>query len=87
MLTLIQLIIYEIWESRNNYEYEKINLNQKTIVNKLNSKIRIILKAHFKIHKINEALQQFQYKFCINNAIAKIEKTKLIILIKPIVNK
>ena len=65
MLTLIQLIIYEIWESRNKYKYEKINFNQKTIVNKINSQIRIILNAHFKIHKINDTLQQFQYKFWI----------------------
>ena len=50
MLTLIQLITYQIWESRNNYKYEKINLKQKTIISKINSKIRTIINAHFKIH-------------------------------------
>ena len=85
MLTLIQLMIYEIWESRNNYKYEKINLIQKTIINKINSKIRIILNTHFKIHKINDTLQQFEKTFCINNALAKLQDTKLIILTKPMV--
>ena len=51
ILTLMQLIIYEIWESRNNYKYEKMNLTQKTIIYKINSKIRIILNAHFKFTK------------------------------------
>ena len=32
MLTLMQLIIYEIWETRNDYKYEKINVIQKTII-------------------------------------------------------
>ena len=85
MLTLIQLMIYEIWESRNNYKYEKINLIQKTIINKINSKIRIILNAHFKIHQINDTLQQFEKTFCMNNALAKLQNTKLIILTKPMV--
>ena len=85
MLTLIQLMIYEIWESRNNYKYEKINLIQKTIINKINSKIRIILNVHFKIHQINDTLQQFEKTFCMNNALAKLQNTKLIILTKPMV--
>ena len=85
MLTLIQLMIYEIWESRNNYKYEKINLIQKTIINKINSKIRIILNAHFKIHQINDTPQQFGKTFCMNNALAKLQNTKLIILTKPMV--
>ena len=81
MLTLIQLI-YEIRESRNKLKYEKVNLNQSTIVNKINSKIAIILNTHFKVRKINDTVQQFQNSFCINNALAKIENTKLKILTK-----
>ena len=59
MLTLTQLIIYEIWESRNNYKYEKIYLTQKRITNKINSQLRNILNVHFKVHKLNDTIQQF----------------------------
>ena len=84
MLTLIQLITYQIWESRNNYKYEKINLKQKTIISKINSKIRTIINAHFKFI-IKLYLNQFKKVFCINNALAKIEDSKSTILIKPMV--
>ena len=62
-----------------------MNLTQKTIINKINSKIRIILNAHFKIHQINDTLQQFEKTFYMNNALAKLQNTKLIILTKPMV--
>ena len=85
MLTLTQLIIYEIWESRNNYKYEKIYLTQKRITNKINSQLRNILNVHFKVHKLNDTIQQFQNLFYINNALAKIENNKLSILTRPLV--
>ena len=85
MLTLTQLIIYEIWESRNNYKYEKIYLTQKRITNKINSQLRNILNVHFKVHKLNDTIQRFQNLFCINNALSKIENNKLSILTRPLV--
>ena len=85
ILTLTRLIIYEIWESRNNYKYEKINLTQRTIINEINFQLRITLNAHFKIHRLNDTLQQFEKLFWINNALAKIENNKLTILTKPVI--
>ena len=85
MLTLTQLIIYEIWESGNNYKYEKIYLTQKRITNKINSQLRNIQNVHFKVHKLNDTIQQFQNLFYINNALTKIENNKLSILTRPLV--
>ena len=52
----------------------KILITQKIIINKINSQLRSILNVHFKVHKLNDTIQQFQNLFCINNALAKIEK-------------
>ena len=52
---------------------KKINLTYETIINKINSQLRFILNAHFKIHPLNDTLQKFEQLFCINNALPKIE--------------
>ena len=33
-----------------------------------------ILTAHYKFHKLNDTLNHFQELFCINSAIAKLDK-------------
>ena len=58
-LTITQIIFYEIWQSRNNIKYDKITLNTKTITNKINKHIEIILNAQFKKHKIENTLTEF----------------------------
>ena len=77
ILTLTQLIMYEIWTSRNDLKYDKTQLSQETIITKILTQIRNILTAHYKLHKLNETLPTFQKLFCINNAIAKIDNSKL----------
>ena len=52
-------------------------LSQETIITKILTQIRNILTAHYKLHKLNETLPTFQKLFCINNAIAKIDNSKL----------
>ena len=47
-------------------------LPQQTIVNKINAQLNTIL-AQYKKHKPNDTLDTFQYQFCINEALAKIE--------------
>ena len=76
ILTLTQLIMYEIWKSRNNIKYDKIQLPQETII-KILTELQNILTAHYKLHKLNETLPAFQELFCINNALANIHNGKL----------
>ena len=58
-LTIKQFILYEIWQSRNNIKYDKITLDTKTIMNKINRHIEIILTAQFKKHRIENTLTEF----------------------------
>ena len=79
ILTLTQIIIYEIWQSRNNLKYDNVQLSQNTIINKINSQIKFIVNTHCKLHKEQDSLDQFQTNFCINNAIAQLNDNKLLI--------
>ena len=77
ILTLTQISMYEIWISRNTLKYDKIQLTQQTIITKITTQLKNILNAHYKLHKLNDTLIQFQQLFCINNATAKTHNGKL----------
>ena len=51
--TLTQLIMYEIWTSRNNIKYDKIQLSHETIITKILTQLRNIITVHYKLHKRN----------------------------------
>ena len=70
-------MIYEIWQSRNNIKYNKIKLNSKTVINKINKHIETILNAHYKKHKIENTLIEFNDLFCISNVIASLQNGEL----------
>ena len=42
-LTTIQIILYEIWESRNNNKNDKKLLPQHTIITKINAQLQHII--------------------------------------------
>ena len=53
-ISIIQIIIYEIWQSRNNYKYENKLLLLRTIVNKINAQLNsILLQAQSTRHTRN----------------------------------
>lgn len=81
ILTIIQIILHEIWTSRNNYKYDNTLIPQYTIITKINAKIENIINTHYKNHKLNGRLDVFKQLFCINHGIAKIENNLLKIII------
>ena len=73
-LIIMQIIRFEILQSRNNKKYDKNLILKHTIINKINSQLKHHLQAHYKKHKLNDTLYQFKDQFCVNEAIAKIRK-------------
>ena len=71
-LKIIQTMVYEIWETRNNLKYDNITLTTKTIISKINKHIETVLNSHFKKHKIGNTLILFEESLCINKAIAQL---------------
>ena len=80
-ITIIQIILFEIWQSRNNNKYDKKLLSQQTIINKINAQLKTIILVHYKKHKLQDTLDIFRDQFCINEALAKIENNSLTILV------
>ena len=78
ILTIVQIIIYEIWASRNNHKYDKTLIPQDTIINKINAQIRNIIHTHYKYHKLNETLNILQELFSKKQAIVKLENNLLV---------
>ena len=80
-LTITQIMLYEIWETRNNLKHDTITLPAKTIINKINKQIEIILNSRFKKHKTENMFTIFEDSFCINKAIAQLRNGELQILL------
>ena len=80
-MTIIQIVLSEICQSKNNNKYDKKLLAQHTIINKINAQSKTIILAHYKKHKLNDTLDIFQGQFCINGALAKLENNSLKVLI------
>ena len=59
-LKIIQMLLFEIWQSINKTKYDKIHLPQNAIINKLNAQLQTILQTHYKKHKLDDTLNQFQ---------------------------
>ena len=58
-ITIIQ-IIYDIWQSRNNYKYENKLLPQRMIINKINGQLNSILLLHYKKTQSTRHTRNFQ---------------------------
>ena len=63
-----------------NFKYGKTLLAHQTIINYIYKQLQTIINAHYKKHKLNDTLNQFQDLVSINHAIAKIENNTLKIL-------
>ena len=75
---LVKIMTIEIWQSRNNHNYDKKLLPQQTIINKINAKLKTIILAHYKKHKLNDPLDISENQFCIHEALVKLENDLLI---------
>ena len=71
--TIIQIILFEIWQSSNNNVYDKKLLPQHTIIYKINAKLKTIILTHYKKLKLHDTLETFHDQFCINEAVAKLQ--------------
>ena len=58
-LIIIQITLFEIWQTRNNNKYDKNLLPQHSIISKLNVQLQRIVQARYKKHKLNDTVNQF----------------------------
>ena len=75
-ITIIQIILFEIWQCCNNLKYEHKLLPQQTN-DKINAQLNNILQIQYKKHKLQDTLDTFSDHFCINKALAQIQNNIL----------
>ena len=52
-------------------------LPQHTIITKINAQLQHILRTHYQHHKLKNTVNVFEEKFCVNEALAKVEHNTL----------
>ena len=76
-LTLTNIIIHELWTSRNRFEKENTLPNVHRSVQTINTRMTNILETHYKHYSNKNDINTFQQLFTINNAICTIENGRL----------
>ena len=59
-LTIIQIILFEIWQSRNKNKYEENLLPQYTLISKINAPLQALVQVRYKKNKQRNTLYEFR---------------------------
>ena len=59
-LTIIQIILFEIWQSRNKNKYEENLLPQYTLISKINAPLQAFVQVRYKKNKQHNTLYEFR---------------------------
>ena len=76
-LTLTNIIIHELWTSRNKFEKDNILPNIERSVKTINSKLKYIIEVQYKHYKNKNDIQTFTKLFIINDTFCAIENDNL----------
>ena len=76
-LTLTNIIIHELWTSRNKFEKDNILPNIERSVKTINSKLKYIIEVQYKHYKNKNDIQTFTKLFTINDTFCVIENDNL----------
>jgi hypothetical protein len=72
LLTLTEIILQELWNTRNLCYKEQIQPCKNTSKNRINREMTEIINAHYKYHRLNNTLQTFRQKFTIEGALCSL---------------
>ena len=80
-LTLTNIILFELWTSRNKFEKDCVLPNIERSVKTINSRMTTIISAQYQHYTQMDDLETFISQFAINNALCKIQNGKLYFLL------
>ena len=69
ILTIITTILIEIWIARNMLNFNNKLILTETIIKNIKQNLKHIIETHYKEHKLNDTLNKFKEKFCINDSL------------------
>ena len=73
LLTITEIILQELWQTRNQCYKEGIQPSKETSKNRINKNITRMIRTHYKYHKYNNTLRKFKDKFLINQALGDLD--------------
>ena len=76
-LTLTNIILQEIWNSRNKFEKENLLPNIERSVKTINSKVKYIISTHFSHSTRQKDIEGFKTRFAINTALCEVTQETL----------
>ena len=76
-LTLTNIILQELWNSRNKFEKENLLPNIERSVKTINAKMEFIIKTHYNDFVRQRRIEDFKTEFAINNALCEINQGNL----------
>ena len=79
LLTIHIAILNEIWKARNLLKHQNKILTNDVIINKINTKLREIIRINFQKHLRQETLETFKKSFCTNDALCWVIRNDLTI--------
>ena len=73
LLTITEIILQELWQTRNQCYKEGIQPSKETSKNRINKNITRMIRTHYKYHKYNNTINIFKDKFLINQALGDLD--------------
>ena len=73
ILTITEIIIQELWQTRNKCYKEGTQPSRVISKNRINKNIKKVIQTHYKYHKQNNTMHIFKRKFLINQALGKLD--------------
>ena len=83
LLTITEIILLELWYSRNNCEKENIQPNLDRSTKTINRNITTIIETHYKNYKEKKDFKTFEEKFAIEKVICQVDYHKKLNLYLP----
>ena len=71
--TLSEIILHEIWTSRCKHDHNEQTVNVDRSIKSINTKLKFLIKTHYREHADEDDIPTFREKFCINNALCNID--------------
>ena len=83
IITITEIIIMELWNSRNKNEKENITPNRERSIKRINKKLTNIVTAHYQEYKWRNDVKGFEDKFAIDKVLCEIDYHQKLYLFLP----
>ena len=81
ILTLTVTILIHTWKTRNRHQFDDTIIPTTNTIISIKNDLKTIIQIHFRQHQLNNTLDKFKIKFCINNLFCQLTDDSLKLLL------